>query len=97
MLIIMVYATFSSRTNDVEIFQPSESQLHQFQMKYSDILQCSCSQLSIQYDDFIRIDTKFHEVCQSQFVTQDWIDSVYHVNVSFIPPNDIRTMMSHFW
>jgi hypothetical protein len=97
MLIIMVYATFSSRTNNVKIFQPSESQFHQFQMKYSDTLQCPCSQLSIQYDDFVRIDTKFHEVCQSQFVTQDWIDSVYHVNVSFIPPNDIRTMMSHFW
>jgi hypothetical protein len=97
MLTIIFYATFSSRTKSFKIFQPSVNQFKEFHKKYPDTLQCPCSQFAIQYSDFTHLRVKFHEVCESQFIKQDWIDSVYHVNVSSIPPNDIRTVMSHFW
>ena len=97
MLTLIVYATFSPRTNQLKIFQPSEDQFKEFYKKYPDTLQCPCSQFAIQYSDFTHLRVKLHEVCESQFIEQDWIDSVYHANISSIPPNDIRTIMSHFW
>ena len=37
------------------------------------------------------------KVCSSQFITQEWINTIYSANVSYISPKDIRTTVSAFW
>ncbi|CAF1291551.1 unnamed protein product [Rotaria sp. Silwood1] len=93
----IIYAGSLPRTKIIKTFRPSENEFKRLYDKFSNTLKCPCSQVAIQYSYFTNIDVKFHEVCESQFITQDWIDSVYHVNVSIIPPNDVRTVMSNFW
>ncbi|CAF5008196.1 unnamed protein product, partial [Rotaria sp. Silwood1] len=92
-----IYAGSLPRTKIIKTFRPSENEFKKLYGKFSNTLKCPCSQVAIQYSYFTNIDVKFHEVCESKFITQDWIDSVYHVNVSIIPPNDVRTIMSNFW
>ena len=41
---------------------------------HSQTLACECTQISTNYEKFIHIDYKFHQVCHSDFVTQYWID-----------------------
>ncbi|CAF3891451.1 unnamed protein product [Rotaria sp. Silwood1] len=97
LIIVVIYAGSVPRTKIVKTFRPSEDEFKKLCDKFPDTLKCPCSQVAIQYSYFTNIDVKFHEVCESQFITQNWIDSVYHVNVSIIPPNDVRTIMSNFW
>ncbi|CAF3999065.1 unnamed protein product, partial [Rotaria sordida] len=37
-------------------------------------LQCPCSHVSVQYDKFIQIEPFYHELCQSDFISDEWIN-----------------------
>jgi hypothetical protein len=37
---------------------------------------CSCSQISFPYGKFISLETNFHEVCSSDFVSDRWFKSI---------------------
>ncbi|CAF4315356.1 unnamed protein product, partial [Rotaria sordida] len=40
-------------------------------------IQCSCSQISIQYETFLNIEPHFHDLCSSQFISDEWIHYIY--------------------
>jgi hypothetical protein len=66
----------SSKT--VQISKPSLSLYNDLLMKYPTILQCPCSQVSVQYGTFINISSvTYHQVCSSDFVTDAWIRALY--------------------
>ena len=37
-----------------------------------DSLQCPCSQISIKYKSFLQIEPRFHQICSSDFVSNQW-------------------------
>jgi hypothetical protein len=37
-------------------------------------LQCPCSKISVEYDQFTQIEPFYHEICQSDFISNDWIN-----------------------
>ncbi|CAF2879049.1 unnamed protein product [Rotaria sp. Silwood2] len=92
-----MYSALLLRTVNVTVHNPSEKKFKEIYDKYRDTLKCPCSRVSAQYSEFAYFQVTFHEVCNSEFVSQEWIDEVYGANVSFIPPNDVRTILSHFW
>lgn len=94
---LVIYVALLTRTIIVTVFRPTESEYKQLFDQYPDTLTCPCSRISIRYQEFTRVQVTFHEVCQSQFITQQWIDKIYSANVTFIPVNDIRTIISAFW
>jgi hypothetical protein len=40
--------------------------------------QCPCSQISLSYGQFVSIETTFHQVCSSDFVSDRWIKSIFY-------------------
>ena len=50
--------------------------------EYSSLLQystlkCSCSKISVKYQEFLQITPFYHELCQSDFVSDEWIDHLF--------------------
>ncbi|CAF3824093.1 unnamed protein product, partial [Adineta steineri] len=60
----------------VNVKAPSIIEYEQLYNSYSQTLTCECTQISINYEKFIQIQYTLHQVCHSDFVTQQWIDYV---------------------
>lgn len=68
-------------------------------MKYSDTLQCPCSQISIQYKSFLNLSVLHrHQVCSSDFITDKWIETLRLPNLqSTYYPTEFRTSAIGFF
>ncbi|CAF0750580.1 unnamed protein product [Adineta steineri] len=65
-----------SQDKIVNVKAPSIIEYEQLYNSYSQTLTCECTQISINYEKFIQIQYTLHQVCHSDFVTQQWIDYV---------------------
>jgi hypothetical protein len=95
--ILMAYTSLSLRMRSKTIQTPSHSIYEQLQGQYPDTLQCPCTQIAIPYGKFIRVQPLFHQICSSDFVSQDWIDFTFAANLTVIWPMDVRTSLSAMW
>ncbi|CAF1106786.1 unnamed protein product [Rotaria sordida] len=55
---------------------------------------CRCSQTSIPYPQFVSFNPQFHQVCSSDFVSEEWFSSLFNVNTSNYHPLDFRLVAS---
>ncbi|CAF3978032.1 unnamed protein product [Rotaria sordida] len=55
---------------------------------------CRCSQTSIPYPQFVSFNPQFHQVCSSDFVSEEWFSSLFNVNTSNYHPLDFRSVAS---
>ena len=94
---LVIYGVVFSRTITVTISRPDENEFKRILNEHPETVQCSCSRISIQYREFVAFQVSYHEVCDSGFLKQAWIDAIYGANISFILSNDVRTTMSNFW
>ncbi|CAF4109964.1 unnamed protein product, partial [Adineta steineri] len=83
--IIYIFSAFSSRSITIEIEKPSLSTFIDLETRFYDSLQCSCSQISIKYESFLNVTSRFHSLCSSDFVSNRWIEYLY----GDIPPIDL--------
>ncbi|CAF1663667.1 unnamed protein product, partial [Adineta ricciae] len=95
--ILTIYTSFTVRIKDESIKTPTYSQYQQLYKKYSNTLQCSCTNLSIEYGKFVKTEPLFHQVCSSDFITQRWIDFIFAANILSLWPIDVRTSLSAMW
>ncbi|CAF0872322.1 unnamed protein product [Adineta steineri] len=52
--------------------RPSFDLYHQLNEHYGDKLKCSCSLIASTYDQFVKIQPLFHEICSSPFASDQW-------------------------
>jgi hypothetical protein len=95
--IISLYTSISIHVQTKVMNFPTQIEYEKLLEKYPNSLQCPCTQISILYDDFAKIKPSFHQVCSSDFVSQEWIDFTFGTNTTFIWPMDVRTNMSAMW
>jgi hypothetical protein len=89
--ILLLYNLLINITETVNIKAPSINEYSQLYNLHSQTLACDCTQISINYEKFIQIQYTFHQVCYSDFVTQDWIDYLATSYGSFkVPIDDFR-------
>jgi hypothetical protein len=74
-VILTFYYTITPFTQTIITESPSFA-------KYSGLahqssLQCSCSKLAVKYGQFIHIEPFYHEICQSDFISNDWINHLF--------------------
>ncbi|CAF1319985.1 unnamed protein product [Adineta ricciae] len=79
--VLTAYTSFSVRFKSEFVLTPTYSQYQKLQRQYSDSLQCPCTKISISYGQFVRTSPRFHQVCSSDFVTQEWINSLFLENL----------------
>ena len=72
-VILTVYASISPITKTVTVKEPSFSVYTGLYERYPQTIICPCSQTTIAYGNFLSFNPAFHQVCQSYFVSDEWI------------------------
>jgi hypothetical protein len=70
-LILTFYYTITPFTETITLESPSFVKYSIFAREAS--LQCACSKVAIKYETFLQIKPTYHEVCQSDFLSNHWI------------------------
>ncbi|CAF4213438.1 unnamed protein product [Adineta steineri] len=79
----------------VVIKQPTVDIYLKLQAQYPETLTCPCSSISIDYKQFISFQPTFHQVCSSDFVTTNWINSFESYEILYA--QDIRSLGSIYF
>lgn len=75
-------AFFSTQTQTIVVSNPSVETFELLWQSYSDNLNCPCSQISIDYANFITIVPAFHQICSSRFISFAWYNQLAQINIS---------------
>ena len=75
-IIIIIYTSQIDVTNTIEVKNPSYEQYQSLNSKHSQTLRCPCENLAIKYNLFASLQPKFHQLCSSDFIGEDWINAV---------------------
>ncbi|CAF1412777.1 unnamed protein product [Adineta steineri] len=91
MCIIAMYTMFSDRHKPQLFLNPSQNDYNRLLTSYSESLKCPCKNISIEYKHFIQINTTFHAVCSSDFISKRWHDYLFgRANWYYYDRRDIR-------
>lgn len=74
---IIVFSFISKQTSTEKISILSRAEYENLSMYNSTNLQCPCRQISVPYKHFITINNTFHQVCESDFVDEKWIEFLF--------------------
>jgi hypothetical protein len=72
--VLVLYTSLTIITQTVTVKQPTAVGYTELQTKYSQTLVCPCTQMSIDYEQFISFDPIFHQICSSDFITKQWMN-----------------------
>ncbi|CAF1446389.1 unnamed protein product [Adineta ricciae] len=70
--ILIFYTIVQPRPSRTTYLKPDLFYYNRLRKIYGDQLKCSCSQIASTYDRFVKIETIFHSVCRSNFVSEEW-------------------------
>lgn len=91
-VIILGFAMWFTPSTTILIYQnPTQTQ---FEASPNDTF-CPCSYAAPTYGDFIALEPEFHQVCDSDLVTDRWIKTIFSgSNATFFLPYDFRSQGS---
>ena len=69
------YTSLEKQASTVFVYNPTQSQFDQLNNESMNDLQCSCSEISVKYTNFIRFDPEYHEICSSIFISDLWYNA----------------------
>ncbi|CAF3670361.1 unnamed protein product [Rotaria sp. Silwood1] len=72
---LVIYGASNIEIKTVIIKSPSLAVHENLYAKYSSTLFCPCSRIAIEHNKFISLSPRFHRVCSSAFIGDDWIKS----------------------
>ncbi len=72
--ILLLYTSLIRVTKTINVETPSFARYEQLYSTYSPTLTCPCTKISLNYDKFLHVDYKLHQVCNTTLVNQSWID-----------------------
>lgn len=72
--ILFLYTSVSTITKTVIVNAPTQFQYSQLYASYPQTLSCPCAKVSITYEKFLHVDYSLHQVCASNFTTNQWIE-----------------------
>ena len=74
--ILIIYTAAVNIQKTVIVPNPSLEKYQQLYERYSSTLACPCTHISVKYGSFMRINYTLHQVCNSVYVTKEWITLV---------------------
>ncbi|CAF4838349.1 unnamed protein product [Rotaria sp. Silwood1] len=91
------YTLVKGQTQTITIQNPTRTIYEDLFNKYPTILQCQCSQIAISYKSFLSISPKYHAICSSIYIQDQWIELIFNSNTSYFLPIDFCSLASnHF-
>ncbi|UJR07361.1 hypothetical protein I4U23_011647 [Adineta vaga] len=90
--IVYLISTFTHRLVNIQVQKPSLSTYEDLAKRFPSSLQCPCSDVSMEYESFLTIEPRFHQVCSSDFVSDRWIVYLYGEGdlIERFSPTDFR-------
>ncbi|CAF1436855.1 unnamed protein product [Adineta ricciae] len=79
LLICVFYTSLKSKLITNKLLLTHLTEYEQLYMKHPNTLICPCSEISIKYEEFIKLTPVYHEICSSNFVNQKWIDHLFQI------------------
>ncbi|UJR18099.1 hypothetical protein I4U23_004999 [Adineta vaga] len=75
--ILLSYILLNQKSITVKVQLQSSNQYNDLRMKYLTTINCPCTDISISYNQFIELNPFYHQICSSDFVTQQWFEYLY--------------------
>ncbi|CAF1201081.1 unnamed protein product [Adineta steineri] len=72
-LTLLLFTSLSTAVARTTESKPSLPTYRDLQAKYSKSLRCPCSQVTIPHRKFVSLSPVLHQVCKSDFVTEEWL------------------------
>ena len=86
--ILVVYTSTRQVIKTIKIANPTIDQYDALYRDHGEILSCPCTQISVPYSTFIRINYTLHQVCQSIYVTKEFIEYMDSVAAIYDDPQE---------
>ncbi|CAF1240403.1 unnamed protein product [Rotaria sordida] len=94
LLLILLFTGIIPQTRVITVSSPSVNNFENLINSYPTTTMCRCSQTSVLYSQIVSLNARFHQVCSSDFVSEEWFSSLFNVNTSNYYPLDFRLMAS---
>ncbi|CAF0935223.1 unnamed protein product [Adineta steineri] len=72
LFVLLVYTIARRQTVTKTFNQPSFILYNRLHHEHQDKLECSCSFIASKFKRFVEIEAKFHQICSSSFVLDEW-------------------------
>ncbi|CAF1438217.1 unnamed protein product [Adineta steineri] len=92
-----LYAIIQSQTLTKTYVKPSFKLYEKLQRDHENALECPCSSIATAYNEFVKIDARFHEICSSPFASNQWyinLTAGLVSNLSIYDQRDYRRFFS---
>ncbi|CAF1642375.1 unnamed protein product, partial [Adineta steineri] len=76
LIILTLYSVVKPRLLSKSFAKPSLDVYNSLVRDHHDTLRCPCSNISSVYDRYVQIEPKFHQICSSPFVSDEWRKSL---------------------
>ncbi|CAF1538460.1 unnamed protein product [Didymodactylos carnosus] len=90
LIVLVLYTTLLPRIKTITIKSPTIEQYTKLYEKYPQTLTCQCSSISVSYGTFIQLSLKYHQLCSSQFITEEWIEYLNTISSDQLYYRDFR-------
>ncbi|CAF1689202.1 unnamed protein product, partial [Adineta ricciae] len=74
--ILVTYTSLISVVETITVLNPSLTKYSKLYSEHPQRLTCPCSKVSVNYGTFLQLDYVLHHVCNSDFVTSNWIEYI---------------------
>lgn len=96
-IVLLFYTSIQKTTNLYTIYDVTESTIEKLFATHPDSIQCPCRSYSMHYNTFITVKLSFHQICSSQFISQEFIQQFWRLNTTVSDPTDfLRISGSYF-
>ena len=90
LLILLLYTSTIQVIRTANIEKPNLNQYFELYKKHAQILTCSCGQTSIPYSTFLRLNYRLHPVCNSSYISDEFIRHFPSPNEDYLQYSDFR-------
>ena len=75
-LILLIYTSTITTARTITVPTPNLNQYHRLATLFPSTLTCSCLEISIKYETFIDMNPSLHQVCESVYITTEWLQYI---------------------
>jgi hypothetical protein len=94
---LIVFTLLGTQSEVITILNPSQADYEAFLHKNGTSSSCPCSRVTIPYGNFTLTTVDYHPVCQSVFISDDWINHLFKPNFARIYQGDFRALASNYF